>query len=78
MLYCVIHLDVSIQELSSCLLEQTDVLSYCYLNSVCFLGLHTNYSLMEELIACKKALGKVVSGAPNVSELIYTYLSVLH
>ncbi|XP_035539544.1 cell division protein FtsY homolog, chloroplastic isoform X2 [Juglans regia] len=27
--------------------------------------LHTNYSLMEELIACKKAVGKVVSGAPN-------------
>ena len=26
---------------------------------------------MEELIACKKAVGKVVSGAPNVSELIY-------
>lgn len=30
-------------------------------------GLHTNYSLMEELIACKKAVGKVVPGAPNVS-----------
>lgn len=27
--------------------------------------LHTNYSLMEELIACKKAISKVVSGAPN-------------
>ncbi|KAK6920183.1 Signal recognition particle, SRP54 subunit, GTPase domain [Dillenia turbinata] len=27
--------------------------------------LHTNYSLMEELIACKKAVGKVVAGAPN-------------
>ncbi|XP_062155676.1 cell division protein FtsY homolog, chloroplastic [Alnus glutinosa] len=27
--------------------------------------LHTNYSLMEELIACKKAVGKVVTGAPN-------------
>ncbi|XP_010544711.1 PREDICTED: cell division protein FtsY homolog, chloroplastic isoform X2 [Tarenaya hassleriana] len=27
--------------------------------------LHTNFSLMEELIACKKAVGKVVSGAPN-------------
>ncbi|XP_047319696.1 cell division protein FtsY homolog, chloroplastic [Impatiens glandulifera] len=27
--------------------------------------LHTNYSLMEELIACKKAIGKIVSGAPN-------------
>ncbi|EEF50477.1 cell division protein FtsY homolog, chloroplastic [Ricinus communis] len=27
--------------------------------------LHTNYSLMEELIACKKAIGKVVPGAPN-------------
>ncbi|CAN1236888.1 Cell division protein FtsY homolog, chloroplastic [Linum grandiflorum] len=28
--------------------------------------LHTNYSLMEELVACKKAVGKVVPGAPNV------------
>ncbi|KAI3441820.1 SRP54 domain-containing protein [Psidium guajava] len=27
--------------------------------------LHTNYSLMEELIACKKAVAKVVRGAPN-------------
>ncbi|KAJ6344212.1 hypothetical protein OIU76_005853 [Salix suchowensis] len=27
--------------------------------------LHTNYSLMEELIACKKAVGKIVRGAPN-------------
>ncbi|KAM0945405.1 putative signal recognition particle, SRP54 subunit, GTPase domain, AAA+ ATPase [Dioscorea sansibarensis] len=27
--------------------------------------LHTNYSLMEELIACKKAVAKLVSGAPN-------------
>ncbi|KAK9068295.1 hypothetical protein SSX86_012406 [Deinandra increscens subsp. villosa] len=27
--------------------------------------LHTNYSLMEELIACKKAIAKVVNGAPN-------------
>ncbi|KAG8663898.1 hypothetical protein MANES_01G260600v8 [Manihot esculenta] len=27
--------------------------------------LHTNYSLMEELIACKKAVGKVVPGTPN-------------
>ncbi|KAL2460723.1 Cell division protein FtsY-like protein [Abeliophyllum distichum] len=27
--------------------------------------LHTNYSLMEELVACKKAIGKAVSGAPN-------------
>ncbi|KAF6167578.1 hypothetical protein GIB67_031161 [Kingdonia uniflora] len=27
--------------------------------------LHTNYSLMEELIACKKAVHKVVRGAPN-------------
>lgn len=34
---------------------------------VIFLGLHTNYSLMEELISCKKAVAKVVSGAPNVS-----------
>ncbi|OMP00510.1 hypothetical protein COLO4_12606 [Corchorus olitorius] len=28
--------------------------------------LHTNFSLMEELIACKKAVGKVIPGAPNV------------
>ncbi|KAB2595568.1 cell division protein FtsY [Pyrus ussuriensis x Pyrus communis] len=28
-------------------------------------GLHTNYSLMEELIACKKAVAKVMPGAPN-------------
>lgn len=27
--------------------------------------LHTNYSLMEELIACKKAVAKVIPGAPN-------------
>ncbi|GFY90293.1 signal recognition particle receptor protein, chloroplast [Actinidia rufa] len=27
--------------------------------------LHTNYSLMEELIACKKVISKVVAGAPN-------------
>ncbi|XVF22609.1 hypothetical protein REPUB_Repub12eG0186100 [Reevesia pubescens] len=27
--------------------------------------LHTNYSLMEELIACKKAVGKAIRGAPN-------------
>ncbi|KAL9245336.1 hypothetical protein vseg_018999 [Gypsophila vaccaria] len=27
--------------------------------------LHTNYSLMEDLIASKKAVGKIVSGAPN-------------
>ncbi|KAI3701151.1 hypothetical protein L2E82_45796 [Cichorium intybus] len=27
--------------------------------------LHTNYSLMEELIACKKAVAKVVPDAPN-------------
>ncbi|KAM7508684.1 hypothetical protein LguiA_019137 [Lonicera macranthoides] len=27
--------------------------------------LHTNYSLMEELIACKKSISKVVAGAPN-------------
>ncbi|XP_051132666.1 cell division protein FtsY homolog, chloroplastic [Andrographis paniculata] len=27
--------------------------------------LHTNYSLMEELVSCKKAVGKVVPGAPN-------------
>lgn len=27
--------------------------------------LHTNYSLMEELISCKKVISKVVAGAPN-------------
>lgn len=27
--------------------------------------LHTNYRLMEELISCKKAVAKVVAGAPN-------------
>ncbi|KAK9147793.1 hypothetical protein Scep_006550 [Stephania cephalantha] len=27
--------------------------------------LHTNYSLMEELISCKKAISKVIPGAPN-------------
>lgn len=27
--------------------------------------LHTNFNLMEELITCKKSLGKVVAGAPN-------------
>ncbi|KAL5061971.1 hypothetical protein RYX36_023708 [Vicia faba] len=27
--------------------------------------LHTNYRLMEELISCKKAVAKVVTGAPN-------------
>ncbi|KAG0493563.1 hypothetical protein HPP92_004557 [Vanilla planifolia] len=27
--------------------------------------LHTNYSLMEELVACKNAIAKVVTGAPN-------------
>lgn len=33
-------------------------------------GLHTNYSLMEELVACKKALRKIIPGAPNVSLLV--------
>ncbi|GAV85576.1 SRP54 domain-containing protein/SRP54_N domain-containing protein [Cephalotus follicularis] len=32
--------------------------------------LHTNYSLMEELIACKQAVGKVVPGAPNEMLLV--------
>ncbi|KEH18962.1 signal recognition particle protein [Medicago truncatula] len=32
---------------------------------VIFSGLHTNYRLMEELISCKKAVAKVVAGAPN-------------
>ncbi|XP_020114749.1 cell division protein FtsY homolog, chloroplastic isoform X3 [Ananas comosus] len=27
--------------------------------------LHTNYSLMEELVSCKKAVAKVIPGAPN-------------
>ncbi|KAJ0981799.1 hypothetical protein J5N97_010054 [Dioscorea zingiberensis] len=30
--------------------------------------LHTNYSLMEELIACRKAIAKVVFGTPNEME----------
>ncbi|MCL7022647.1 hypothetical protein MKW94_025936 [Papaver nudicaule] len=29
------------------------------------MDLHTNFSLMEELIACEKSVGKVVAGAPN-------------
>lgn len=41
-------------------------------------GLHTNYSLMEELIACKKAVGKVVSGAPNVSLTLWLPLFLFH
>ncbi|KAJ4953079.1 hypothetical protein NE237_029911 [Protea cynaroides] len=32
--------------------------------------LHTNYSLMEELISCKKAVGKVIPGAPNEMLLV--------
>ncbi|KAK3038080.1 hypothetical protein RJ639_031634 [Escallonia herrerae] len=28
-------------------------------------SLHTNYSLMEELISCKKAIAEIVPGAPN-------------
>ncbi|CAN6480705.1 unnamed protein product [Victoria cruziana] len=36
--------------------------------------LHTNYSLMEELIACKKAIAKVISGAPNVCFLFFLIL----
>ncbi|XP_057981179.1 cell division protein FtsY homolog, chloroplastic [Malania oleifera] len=35
--------------------------------------LHTNYSLMEELIACKKAVSKVVPDAPNVSSTIWLF-----
>lgn len=31
---------------------------------------------MEELVACKKAVGKVVNGAPNVSFLV-VYISVV-
>lgn len=27
--------------------------------------LHTNYSLMEELVSCKKSVAKVIPGAPN-------------
>lgn len=50
---------------------------------VCFFiisGLHTNYSLMEELIACKKAVGKVIPGAPSVSQtlgILPLFLSIL-
>lgn len=41
-------------------------------------GLHTNYDLMEELIACKKAVAKVMSGAPNVSSAVrlFYHLSI--
>lgn len=39
---------------------------------VLFSGLHTNYSLMEELISCKKSVAKVVPGAPNVSPILFT------
>ncbi|CAN1308648.1 Cell division protein FtsY homolog, chloroplastic [Linum perenne] len=39
--------------------------------------LHTNYSLMEELVACKRAVGKVVPGAPNVSSFSWL-LSVFY
>jgi len=37
-----------------------------------FSGLHTNYSLMEELISCKKSVAKVIPGAPNVSPRFFT------
>ncbi|KAL5161048.1 Cell division protein FtsY, chloroplastic [Glycine soja] len=37
--------------------------------------LHTNYSLMEELISCKKSVAKVIPGAPNVSSsLVMMYV----
>lgn len=52
-----------------------ELLGWLYINNVVnfmFSGLHTNYSLMEDLISCKKAVGKVVPGAPNVSPS-YTY-----
>ncbi|KAK6239897.1 hypothetical protein QUC31_005366 [Theobroma cacao] len=39
-----------------------DIVLACFI--VCA-GLHTNFSLMEELIACKKAVGKVIPGAHN-------------
>lgn len=43
---------------------------------VMFSGLHTNYSLMEELISCKKSVAKVIPGAPNVSpSLLLLFLS---
>lgn len=40
---------------------------------VMFSGLHTNYSLMEELISCKKSVAKVIPGAPNVSQVVYSF-----
>ncbi|KAL6965118.1 hypothetical protein U1Q18_036173, partial [Sarracenia purpurea var. burkii] len=39
--------------------------------------LHTNYSLMEELIACKKAVGKVVAGAPNWHKMAHNFCTQL-
>ena len=35
-------------------------------NIIVVSGLLTNYDLTEELISCKKAVTKVMSGAPNV------------
>ncbi|KAF3325032.1 cell division protein FtsY [Carex littledalei] len=32
--------------------------------------LHTNYKLMEELIACKKAVARVIPGAPNETLMV--------
>lgn len=69
MLSCVIPLDVSLGNfigslvlavLGSWILRPRN--DYLFI----FPGLHTNYSLMEELIACKKAVGKVVPRAPSV------------
>ncbi|XWS35759.1 hypothetical protein CRYUN_Cryun20dG0023500 [Craigia yunnanensis] len=45
--------------------------------------LHTNYSLLEELRACKKAVGKVIPGAPIVQDStsncsnIFRYMEIL-
>ena len=71
MLFYVIHLDVSTEFYSLlAVLYFNELLDWFYITIVLHFvlsGLHTNYSLMEELISCKKAVSKVVPGAPNVS-----------
>ena len=69
MLFCVTHLDAS-QQIFHDYLSNFYVLSTCYILTETYIylsGLHTNYSLMDELKACKKAAGKIVRGAPDVS-----------
>lgn len=68
-LYYVIHLDVSTEIIGLTVLYFNELLGWLHVSigvHVIFSGLHTNYSLMEELISCKKAVAKVVPGAPNV------------